>query len=274
MPEKTVLITGCSSGIGRATAEAFLDGDWTVYATSRDTDDVADLAEAGCHTAGLDVTDDGAVDRVVDRIDEETGRVDCLVNNAGYGQYGPMEDVPVDALHDQFDVNVYGPHRLVRAVLPLMRDQEEGTIVNISSVAGRVVLPGSGAYSASKFALEAMSDALRNEVDGLGVDVVLVEPGLIDTGFNDRLDDEVEDLPRTAAYEWLYETIEEFNLTLSSSPVVSEPEDVATVVYDAASMSDPDARYIVGTEGRLAIYSQYLPDRVRDGIFRIARKVT
>jgi NAD(P)-dependent dehydrogenase (short-subunit alcohol dehydrogenase family) len=274
MPEKTVLITGCSSGIGRATAEAFLDGDWTVYATSRDTDDVADLAEAGCHTAGLDVTDDGAVDRVVDRIDEETGRVDCLVNNAGYGQYGPLEDVPVDALHDQFDVNVYGPHRLVRAVLPLMRDQGEGTIVNISSVAGRVVLPGSGAYSASKFALEAMSDALRNEVDGLGVDVVLVEPGLIDTGFNDRLDDEVEDLPRTAAYEWLYETIEEFNLTLSSSPVVSEPEDVATVVYDAASMSDPDARYIVGTEGRLAIYSQYLPDRVRDGIFRIARKVT
>ena len=274
MPEKTVLITGCSSGIGRATAEAFLDGDWTVYATSRDTDDITDLAEAGCRTASLDVTEDGAVDRVVDRIDEETGRVDCLVNNAGYGQYGPMEDIPVEALHDQFDVNVYGPHRLIRAVLPLMRDHEEGTIVNISSVAGRVVLPGSGAYSASKFALEAMSDALRNEVDRFGVDVVLIEPGLIDTGFNDRLDDEVDDLPRTSAYDWLYESIEEFNLTLSSSPIMSEPEDVATAVHDAACMTDPEARYIIGTEGRLMIYSRYLPDRVRDGLFRIVRKVT
>ena len=274
MTDKTVLITGCSSGIGRATAEAFLDDDWTVYATSRDTDDIADLAEAGCETARLDVTVDEDVERVVERITEETGRVDCLVNNAGYGQYGPMEDITVEALHDQFDVNVYGPHRLTRAVLPLMRDHEDGTIVNVSSVAGRLSLPGEGAYAGSKFALEALSDSLRTEVDTFGVEVVLVEPGLVDTGFNDRLDDELDGLQRTDAYDWLYETIEEFNTTLSSVPFSSDPEDVATTIHDAACMDDPDPRYVVGTDGTLLVYSRFLPDRVRDTVFRLVRKVT
>jgi NAD(P)-dependent dehydrogenase (short-subunit alcohol dehydrogenase family) len=150
MTDRTALITGCSSGIGRATAEAFLDEDWVVYATSRDTDDIADLAEQGCETASLDVTVDADIERVFDRIDEDTGRIDCLVNNAGYGQYGPLEDIPVTHLRRQFDVNVYGPHRLTRAALPMMRAQEDGSIINVSSVAGRVAIPGGGAYSASK----------------------------------------------------------------------------------------------------------------------------
>ena len=144
---KTALITGTSSGIGRATAAAFLRRDWTVYATARNTDDVADLAEAGCETAELDVTSGADVERVVERVIEETGRIDCLVNNAGYAQYGPVEDVPPDVLHDQFDVNVYGPHRLTRAVLPHMRERRTGTVVNVSSVQGRV--SGAGACGAS-----------------------------------------------------------------------------------------------------------------------------
>jgi NAD(P)-dependent dehydrogenase (short-subunit alcohol dehydrogenase family) len=273
MDDRTVLITGCSSGIGRETAEAFLEGGWVVYATSRDTDDIADLAEQGCETDSLDVTVDADVERVVDRIESDTGGVDCLVNNAGYGQYGPLEDIPVERLHRQFDVNVYGPHRLTRAVLPSMREQEDGTVVNISSVAGRVAIPGGGAYSASKFALEAMSDSLRAELDRFDVDVVLVEPGLIDTEFNDRMTDELDDLPRTAAYDWLYETTEELRLTLDSLPLASEPELVATTVHDIACMTNPDARYPVGPSGKLLLYSRFLPDSVRDSVVRVARKL-
>lgn len=273
MSDRTVLITGCSSGIGRATAEAFLESEWVVYATSRDTDDIADLAEQGCETATLDVTVDEDVERVVERIEDHTGRVDCLVNNAGYGQYGPLEDISVGRLHRQFDVNVYGPHRLMRAVLPLMRDREDGTIVNVSSVAGKVALPGGSAYCASKFALEAMSDSLRSEVEQFGIDVVLVEPGLVETEFDDRMGEELDALPRTEAYDSLYETIEEFRVAINSIPLTSEPELVATTIQDVACMSDPDPRYSVGPTGKLVLYSRFLPDRVRDGVFRTIRRV-
>jgi NAD(P)-dependent dehydrogenase (short-subunit alcohol dehydrogenase family) len=274
MSDRTVLITGCSSGIGRETARAFAESDWVVYATSRDTGDIADLADRGCETASLDVTVDADIERVLDRIDGETGRVDCLVNNAGYGQYGPLEDIPVTRLRRQFDVNVYGPHRLTRAVLPMMRAQEEGTIINVSSVVGRVAVPGGGAYSASKFALEAMSDALRVEVERFGVDVVLVEPGLVDTGFNDRVVDELDDLPKSGAYDWLYDTIEEARLAIDSAPLSSEPALVATTIHDVACASDPDARYPVGPSGKFLLYSRFLPDSVRDSLVGIVRKVT
>lgn len=274
MSDETVLITGCSSGIGRATAEAFLDSDWVVYATARDTDDITDLAERGCETARLDVTDDEDVARVVDSIEEDTGRIDCLVNNAGYSQNGPLEDIPVERLHAQFDVNVYGPHRLTRAVLPLMREQEEGTIVNVSSIYGTVSSPGAGAYAGSKFALEAMSDALRSELDPFDIDVVLVQPGPVTTEFNDRLSKKLDELDRTADYEWLYEAIEDVNTVSSSAPVASEPEDVATIIHDAAHLSNPKTRYPVGPLGKLIVYSRFLPDGVRDTVYRFVRKVT
>jgi NAD(P)-dependent dehydrogenase (short-subunit alcohol dehydrogenase family) len=272
MTERTVLITGCSSGIGRATAETFLDDGWTVYATSRDEGDVADLGEAGCRTASLDVTEDADVSRVVDRIGEEVGHVDCLVNNAGYGQYGPLEDVPVESLHAQFDVNVYGPHRLTRAVLPLMRGQEDGTIVNVSSVYGQVATPGSGAYAASKTALETMSDALRTEVDGFGIDVVVVAPGPVATGFNDRAETKMQGLDRRFAYEWVYDAFEDAALVTDSLPFALEPETVATVIQDAACLSDPDPRYPVGRFAKLAVYTRFLPDRVRDATFGLVRR--
>lgn len=270
---ETVLITGCSSGIGRATAEAFVESGWVVYATSRDPDDITDLAERGCRTDSLDVTVDADVERVVGRIDDEMGRVDCLVNNAGYGQYGPLEDITVERLHRQFDVNVYGPHRLSRVVLPMMRSRGDGTIVNLSSFYGQVATPGGGAYAGSKFALEAMSDALRLEVDTFDVDVVLIEPGPVLTGFNGRLEDELDELGRSPEYDWLYETIEEFNLAASSLPVASEPEDVATLIHDVAHMSNPKARYPVGPVGKLMLYSRFLPDGVRDSMYRVLRKV-
>lgn len=271
---ETVLITGCSSGVGAATARAFVEEDWIVYATARDTDDVVDLADAGCKTAALDVTDGGQVRAVVDRIVEETGRIDCLVNNAGYAKYAPLEDVPLRDLHRQFDVNVYGPHRLIRAVLPHMREQEDGTIVNVSSSAGRSSHPVGGAYCGSKFALEAMSDALRPEVAGFGVDVVLVEPGSVETAFADRANEEIADEEaRTPGYEGFYAAYSDAESLLSGEPIAVQPGAVAGTILNAASCTDPAARYPVGTFGRLTLLSRFLPDRVRDAGYRLVARV-
>jgi NAD(P)-dependent dehydrogenase (short-subunit alcohol dehydrogenase family) len=273
MPEHTVLITGCSSGIGRASAEAFLEEEWTVYATARDTEDIADLAEQGCETAELDVTEQADIDRVVERIVDDTGRIDCLVNNAGYAQFGPIEDVPVERVHDQFDVNVYGPHRLTRAVLPHMRDREDGTIVNLSSVAGRVSSPGMGTYSASKAAVESMSEALRVEVEEYDIDVVLVEPGPVDTQFSDRADDEFASLDRSGAYPSIYKLYQDQQLFGGSSVFGIPAAQVADVVVNAASATEPEPRYVVGEFARLTVLSRFLPDRIRDAGFRALRKV-
>lgn len=273
MPNKTVLITGCSSGIGRATAAAFREEEWEVYATARDEADVADLGEQGCHTAELDVTEGKQIDAVVERIDERQGRLDCLVNNAGFAQYGPLEDTPVSSVREQFDVNVFGPHRLCRRVLPLMRTQGDGTIVNMSSVYGELSTPGAGPYAGSKFALEAMSDALRAEVDGLGIDIVVVQPGPVDTSFTDRATSELGELEETPDYEWVYEAIEDTTTTSEALPFALEPKEVATVVHDAASLSDPDPRYPVGGFATFAAYTRFLPDGMQDATFRVIRKL-
>ena len=295
MYPKTVLITGCSSGIGRASALAFLEEDWRVYATARNPADIETLGEKGCRIATLDVTDGDDVDRVVDRIIDEEGHLTCLVNNAGFGQMGPLEDVPTTQVHRQFDVNVYGPHRLIRAVLPHMREQEEGTIVNLSSAAGRVSFPGGGVYAGSKFALEAMSDALRNEVDEYGVDVVVVEPGPVETQFSDRVEREVNgsegsaardaaeggdgddgDIPgleRSGAYESFYELFSETQLIGGGGLGAISPERVAEDVVDAASSTKPRARYQPGTAARVTVLARHLPSRWLDTAYRYLRKL-
>lgn len=247
---KTVLITGCSTGIGRATAEAFLDDGWAVYATARDADDLAGLADRGAATADLDVTRPGDVEAVVDRVVAERGRIDCLVNNAGYGQFGAVEDVSTDALASQFDVNVFGPHRLVRAVLPGMRERGGGTIVNVASVEDRLPLPGVGAYAASKFALRAISDSLRQELAGSGVDVAVVEPGLVATDFYDRA---LAELPeeRSPAHDDLYRLLEAIDLLDEPGRFVASPRRIAETVRAAATASDPDAYHRVAPFSRL-----------------------
>jgi hypothetical protein len=273
-PRKTVLITGCSSGVGRATAEAFLEDDWKVYATARNPADIETLGEREhCDLNTLDVTDRDDIERVVSRMMERDGRIDALVNNAGYGQHGPLEDVPDDLLHRQFDVNVYGPHRLARAVLPHMRGAEDGTIVNVSSVAGRVAAPGMGAYAGSKHALEGMSDALRAEVGPFGVDVVVVQPGPVETSFRDRVEDELDAGGRTDAYESVYEFQEDVSLIGGEGPFAIPPEEVAAAILEAAVSPDPEPRYAVGRFAKLSLNARFLPDGLRDAAFAVLRKL-
>jgi len=271
---KTVLITGASSGIGRATAEVFLDDDWRVWATARDEDDVAELADAGCETAELDVTNARECERVVEDVVESAGRIDCLVNNAGYAQFGAVEDVSTADLERQFDVNLYGPHRLVREALPHMRARENGTIVNVSSVAGKLSLPGQGVYAASKFALEGLSDALRAEANEYDVDVVLVEPGPVETNFYDRARDEQEQNDATGAYDWLYTAREDSQLAGVQDALSVTPGAVGLTIRDAANASDPDPRYPVGEGAKFILMARHLPARWRDAALGVIRKLT
>src|SRR3954453_2659603 len=178
-----VLITGCSTGIGRATALRLLDGSWPVVATVRRPEAAAELEAAGAEVLRLDVTDENSMRAAVDTVVERHGAVSVLVNNAGYSQSGAIETLPMDALRRQFETNVFGLVRMCQLVLPGMRAQRWGRIVNMSSMGANFTFPGGGAYHATKYAVEAISDALRFEVKGFGVGVTLIEPGLIKTEF-------------------------------------------------------------------------------------------
>jgi NAD(P)-dependent dehydrogenase (short-subunit alcohol dehydrogenase family) len=272
-PKEVCLVTGASAGIGRATARAFLAEDWIVYATARDPDDIAALGDAGCETARLDVTEDDDVARVVDLIGDAHGRLDCVVNNAGFAQFGALEDLDPASLQRQFDVNAFGPHRLAREALPLMREVEGGTIVNVSSVVGKFSIPGSGAYAGSKAALEAMSDALRAEVGSFGVDVVVVAPGPVESSFYDRADDELADVDRTEAYEDIYELYDDANAMGGFGPASIQPGTVADVIVNAASATDPEPRYPVGPVAKYAGLARFVPVRLRDRVFGLARRL-
>jgi NAD(P)-dependent dehydrogenase (short-subunit alcohol dehydrogenase family) len=267
---ETVLITGCSSGIGRETARVFLDDGWEVYATARNPADVQTLSDAGANIASLDVTDEDDVERVVERIVDEQGRIDCLVNNAGYAQLGPVEDVPIERVEEQFEVNVFGPHRLARGVLPHMRQRQTGTIVNVSSVSGRLAVPGNGVYAGSKFAMEGISDALRPEVGEYGIDVVLVEPGPVETAFNERASEEIDGIERSDAYETLYSILDDTEAVGGGGPGAIPPREVAETILDAANLTDPAARYPVGQLAKVAMLGRFVPAKLRDRFYRLA----
>lgn len=267
--DRTVLLTGCSSGVGKATAEAFLEADWTVYATAADETDLAELDEAGCRTATLDVRKPGDSSSVVERVIEETGRIDCLVNAASYAQLGPIEDLTPREVHEQFDVNVYGPHRLIRAVLPHMRAANQGTIVNVSSLAGRLTMPGNGAFAGSKSALEAMTDALRSEVNRFGIDVVLVEPSPVRLASGERREVVREPGEQTSAYDDIYSLYDDVRTLRWMGSVSTDA--VASSIVEAATEANPDARYTVGRAAKVATLLRLVPDRWRDSLYNVIR---
>src|SRR5215218_3321430 len=184
-PSRAVLITGCSSGIGEATALRLAKAGWTVYATARRPETLSTLQDAGCRTLALDVVDEASRQAAVDAVVEAEGAVGVLINNAGYSQSGAVESIPDDRVRAQFDTNVFGPLALCRLVLPGMREQGWGKVVQISSMGGKFTFPGGGLYHATKYSIEAISDALRFEVKGFGIDVILIQPGIIKTGFSE-----------------------------------------------------------------------------------------
>ena len=183
-PSRAVLVTGCSSGIGAATAARLARAGWTVYATARKPETLAALEADGCRPLALDVIDDASRRAAVDAVVEAEGAVGVLINNAGYSQSGAVESIPDERVRAQFETNVFGPLALCRLVLPGMRQQGWGKVVNISSMGGKFTFPGGGLYHATKYSIEALSDALRFEVRDFGIDVILIQPGLITSGFS------------------------------------------------------------------------------------------
>jgi NAD(P)-dependent dehydrogenase (short-subunit alcohol dehydrogenase family) len=272
---KAVLVTGCSSGIGRATALELVGKGWKVYATARRPETLTELADAGCHTLALDVTSEDSMRTAVDTVREAEGAVGVLVNNAGYSQSGAVETVPIEDARRQFETNVFGLLRMCQLVLPGMREQGWGKIVNLSSMGGRLVFPGGGLYHATKYAVEAISDALRFEVKGFGIDVILIEPGLIRTAFGttaaggvseagvDEGDYAQFNAHVAAATEGIYE---------SGGPIArlgGPPEAVAKVIDRALSAKRPRARYTVTPSAKVLIANRaVLPDRAWDALMR------
>jgi len=266
---KIVLITGCSSGIGDETARHLAARGWTVYATARRPETLADLEAAGCKTLACDVTDEESMRGCVDAVVAAEGAVGVLVNNAGYSQSGAVESVDMDSIRRQFETNVFGLIRMSQLVLPGMRDQRWGRIVNISSMGGRLTFPGGGIYHATKHAVEAICDAMRFEVAGFGVDVVCVEPGLIVTGFGDAA---ARSLEEGASGEGPYG---EFNARVGAATegvykgpmrrLGGGPETVARAIEKAITARRPRSRYKVTPSAKLAIAQRRLvSDRLWD----------
>jgi NAD(P)-dependent dehydrogenase (short-subunit alcohol dehydrogenase family) len=271
MPETqtAVLITGCSTGIGRATAERLAGGGHTVYATARRIESIADLEERGCRVLELDVTDEESMKAAVATVEEAEGAVGALVNNAGYSQSGAVETLDLDDVRRQFETNVFGLVRMCQLVLPRMRERRSGTIVNLSSMGGRLTFPGGGAYHATKHAVEALSDALRFEVAGYGIRVVIVEPGLIRTEFGDTAAGTVDARGPYGDFNAAVATTTAEAYEGPMSKLGGGPEAVARVIEKAIAAKRPRTRYPVTASARVMMgMNAVLPDRLWDAAMR------
>jgi NADP-dependent 3-hydroxy acid dehydrogenase YdfG len=263
---EAVLVTGCSSGIGHATAKRLAESEFTVYATARKPDSIADLKKAGCKTLALDVTDEGSMKAAVAKVEEAEGAVGALVNNAGYSQSGALEEVSMDLVRRQFETNVFGLLRMAQLVLPGMRKQGYGRIVNLSSMGGKLSFPGGGVYHATKHAVEALSDVLRFEVRGFGIDVVIIEPGLIKTAFGDTAAATVES--GNGPYAEFNAKVAALTADAYKGPLArlgAGPEAVAKVIEKAITVRRPRTRYKVTPSARLSLGGRrVMTDRMWD----------
>jgi NAD(P)-dependent dehydrogenase (short-subunit alcohol dehydrogenase family) len=271
-PSRAVLITGCSSGIGRATAQRLAGEGWKVFATARRPETIADLKDRGCETLALDVLDEASMERAVEHVSEREGAVGVLINNAGYSQSGAVETVPLEAVRRQFETNVFGLLRMTQLVLPGMRGQHWGKIVNMGSMGGRLTFPGGGLYHASKYAIEAISDALRFEVRGFGVHVILIEPGLITTEFAGTAAASVEDAAPSDPYAQFNRRVASLTESAYRGPLRllgGGPEAVAGTIANAIKSDHPKARYPVTLSAHLMINQRRLmPDQLWDLMMR------
>ena len=292
-----VLITGCSSGIGRAAALSLHHAGFTVYATARRTDALTDVAERGLRTVALDVTNEESMTQAVAAVEADAGPVGVLINNAGYGLYGPVEQLPMAEIRRQFETNFFGLVRLTQLVLPGMRRRGRGRILNVSSMGGRITLPGGAFYHASKYAVEAFSDALRMEVAQFGIDVVLIEPGPVKTPWNDVAAaslatagaapaamavaaDGPDGAARGQGPATSGDPYREYKAAVGASfgrtqagligRFGSTSDDVAKVITQAVSARRPRARYLINPVAKsLVAMNRVLPARAYDSMLRL-----
>ena len=275
-----VLISGCSSGIGAATAATLARSGHTVYATARRVETLTGLEALGCHLLELDVTSEESMAAAVKTVEAEHGRVGVLINNAGFGEYGPIEESDLARVRAMFETNVFGLARLSQLVLPGMRKARTGRIINIGSMGGRITFPVGGFYHATKYAVEAISDALRVEVRPFGIDVILVEPGLIRTNFESRVNESLEvgaaarqkddGDSKDTAYAGLLAANEKNTTGGYANDFMSTgPESVAAVVLRAVDSSRPRARYVVTPAAKAMInLRRFGGDRLWDATMR------
>lgn len=270
---KVALVTGASSGIGADTALRLREAGYIVYGAARRVERMTALRDAGVHVLSLDVTDEDSVRTAIGSILHQSGRIDVLVNNAGYGSYGSIEDVPLDEARAQIEVNVFGLARLTQLAVPHMRAQRSGTVINISSMGGKLVTPLGGWYHASKYAVEALSDALRMETKQFGIDVVVVEPGSIRTEWGAIAAETLKEISSKGAYSIPAEGVATA-LAQSSKPDArrtSAPSVIGKTVVKIAKARRPRTRYRVGFGSTPAIFLRWLlPDRPFDFVIRRA----
>ena len=267
---RAALVTGCSSGIGRASALALLGKGFVVYATARRPETLDDLAARGCRTLALDVTSEESMVAAVSAVEAEHGHVEVLVNNAGYALQGTVEECSRDAVRAQFETNVFGLVRLCQLVLPGMRAAGSGRIINVGSMGGRFTFPGGGFYHASKHAVEAISDALRLEVAPFGVRVSLVQPGPVVSSFVDAAVDSV-DVTEGPYAQFNQDLVDRYRQAYdgSASNLEISPEKVADVIATAATAARPRSRYAVGAMAKSLITTRrLLPDVAWDAVVR------
>lgn len=267
-----VLLTGASSGIGYDVAPLLVRYGYTVYGAARRVEKIEELASEGVKALSMDVTDEASMEAAVQQIIDAEGRIDVLINNAGYGSYGAIEDVPIDEARRQFEVNLFGLARLTQLVLPHMRARGSGRILNISSMAGRITMPFGSWYHATKYALEAFSDALRMEVEEFGIDVVIIEPGGIKTSWGLIAADHLEESSRNGVYaEQAQRVAANMRKLYSPSSNLSEPKVISKAILRALEARRPKTRYLVGFGAKPSVFLHtVLPDRLFD---KVARRI-
>lgn len=248
------VITGASSGIGKETAEKMIEEGHIVYAAARRVENMEDLKARGAYTIKLDITQKEDIDGLISHIESNNHSVDILVNNAGYGSYGAMEDTPVEEARYQFDVNLFGLAELTKRVLPSMRKKKSGKIINISSIGGKLHTPLGSWYHATKFALEGWSDSLRLELKPFGIDVVVIEPGAIKTGFGSVALELLRKRSGESSYAFMATAVEKRIIRSYESGDGSEPEVIARIILKAIKARRPATRYMAGKYARSMIF--------------------
>lgn len=262
---KVALVTGASSGMGKEIAKRLIGDGFQVYVAARHIEKMDDLAVLGATVLRLDISKEEEIKAAVGRILEETGGVDVLVNNAGFGLYGPLEDIGIDEARYQFEVNVFGPARLTQLLLPAMRAKRSGTIVNISSMGGKIYTLLGGWYHATKHALEGWSDCLRLELAPFGIKVVIVEPGLIETAFGDVVSDGLLKRPGSGAYAKLSQAVAKATKGAYGQGRGTAPSVIAGVVSKAVKAVKPRTRYTAGKYALpMILIRKWLGDRAFD----------